>query len=61
MTTKNKITVRLSKSIHGRTEKVKSCVKGLGLRKIGDSSTLENTPSIRGMVKKVIYLLEVKE
>lgn len=59
--TSKKITVKLVKSTTGRTEGVKNNVKGLGLRKIGDISELENTPSVRGMIKKVIYLLEVKE
>ncbi len=56
-----KITVKLIKSIAGRTDAVKANVKGLGLRKTGDSSTLENTPSVRGMIKKIIYMLEIKE
>ena len=56
-----KITVKLVKSMNGTTEKVKSNVRGLGLRKIGQSSELENTPSVRGMIKKIIHMLEVKE
>jgi large subunit ribosomal protein L30 len=56
-----KITVKLVKSTAGRTEVVRKNVKGLGLRKTGDVSVLENTPSVRGMIKKVIYLLDVKE
>ena len=55
------IKVKLIKSLNGKTNKQKSCVKGLGLKKIGSESTLENTPSVRGMIKKVIHLLEVKE
>ena len=55
----NKIKIQLVKSTAGRTEGVKATVKGLGLRKIGQVSELENTPSVRGMVKKVIYLLNV--
>ena len=58
---KDKITVKLIKSINGKTEKQKSCVTGLGLRKIGSQSVLENTPAVRGMIKKVIHLLEVQE
>lgn len=56
-----KITVKLVKSMNGTTEKVKSNVRGLGLRKIGQSSELENTPSVRGMIKKIIHMLEVQE
>ena len=36
-------------------------VDGLGLRKIGHSVTVANTPSFRGMVKKVLHLVEVEE
>ena len=56
-----KLKVKLKKSIIACTDKQKACVKGLGLRKIGSVSELENTPSVRGMVKKVIHLLEVVE
>ena len=36
-------------------------LKGLGLRRIGQVRVLENTPAVRGMVKKVIHLLQVEE
>jgi large subunit ribosomal protein L30 len=55
------ITVKLKKSIISSTEKQKACVRGLGLRKTGSSKTLENTSSVRGMIKKVIHLLEIAE
>lgn len=55
-----KIKVKLVKSMNGTTEKVKSNVRGLGLKKIGQVSELENTPSVRGMIKKVIYMLEIQ-
>ena len=57
----SKITVKLVKSMNGTTEKVKSSVRGLGLRKIGQTSELENTPSVRGLIKKIIHMLEVQE
>ena len=57
----DKITVKLKKSVIGCTEKQKACVKGLGLRKIGSEKTLENTPAVRGMIKKVIHMLDIKE
>lgn len=57
----DKITVKLVKSIIGCSEKQKACVKGLGLRKTNTSKTLENTPAVRGMIKKVIHMLEIKE
>lgn len=55
------ITVKLKKSIIGTNDKQKANVRGLGLRKTGTSRTLENTPAVRGMIKKVIHLLEFKE
>jgi large subunit ribosomal protein L30 len=55
------ITVTLKKSTISCTEKQKACVRGLGLRKTGTSCTLENTPAVRGMIKKVIHLLDFKE
>jgi len=56
-----KITVKLKKSVVGSNEKQKACVRGLGLRKTGSSKELENTPAVRGMIKKVIHLLEITE
>ena len=55
------ITVRLKKSSIGCTEKQKACLRGLGLRKVGGERTLENTSAVRGMIKKIIHLLEVSE
>ena len=55
------ITVTLKKSVISCTDKQKACVKGLGLRKTGSSRTLENTPAVRGMIKKVIHLLDIAE
>ena len=54
------ITVKLVRSINKTTEKQRANVIGLGLRKIGDVKSLENTPSVRGMIKKVINWLEIK-
>lgn len=60
MTSKT-ITVKLKKSTNGCTAKQKANVVGLGLKKIGQTKTLENTPCVRGMVKKIIHMLEVQE
>ncbi|MCK6595275.1 MAG: 50S ribosomal protein L30 [Bacteriovoracaceae bacterium] len=58
---KGKIAVTLVKSTIGTTEKVKANVRGLGLRKLNETRELENTPAVRGMIKKVIHLLSIKE
>lgn len=61
MATKKTITVKLAKSLICCTEIQKANVKGLGLRKRESVRTLENTPAVRGMIKKVIHLLEIVE
>ena len=61
MTIKNKIKVTLTKSVIGRIESHKLCVKGLGLRRIGQAVYVEDTPSTRGMINKIDYLLMVEE
>jgi large subunit ribosomal protein L30 len=55
------ITVKLKKSVISCNERQIKNVRGLGLRKTGSVKTLENTPSVRGMIKKVIHLLEIVE
>lgn len=57
----DKITVTLVRSSIGTTEKQKANLRGLGLKKIGVARVLENTPAVRGMVKKVLHLVEVSE
>jgi large subunit ribosomal protein L30 len=53
------ITIRLKKSPIGCTQKQISTVKGLGLRRMHHEKTLENTPAVRGMIKKVIHMVEI--
>jgi large subunit ribosomal protein L30 len=57
--TQKKITIRLKKGLVCCTKEQIATVKGLGLRHRMHESTLENTPSVRGMVKKVIHLVDV--
>ena len=56
---KQKLRVRLVKSFHGRLKKHQACVRGLGLRRIGQTVDVEDTPSVRGMIAKVSYMVEV--
>lgn len=55
-----KLTITQTKSTIGRLAKHKQCILGLGLRRIGHSVTLEDTPSIRGMINKVSYMIKVE-
>ena len=54
------IRVTLVKSPAGRLKKHKACVAGLGLRRIGHTVEVEDTPAVRGMISKVNYLLQVE-
>jgi len=56
-----KLKVTLVKSVIGSNQKQRATVRGLGLRKINQTRILNNTPAIRGMVKKVIHLVTVEE
>ena len=56
---KRMLRVRLVKSFHSRLKNHKACVRGLGLRRIGQTVDVEDTPSVRGMIDKVGYMVEV--
>lgn len=56
-----KIKVTLVKSLIGRLEDQKRTAAALGLRKIGSSAVHNDTPQVRGMVKKVSHLVKVEE
>jgi large subunit ribosomal protein L30 len=56
-----KLKVTLTKSINGRLESHKACVRGLGLRRIRHSVVVADTPEVRGMINKVNYLLQVED
>lgn len=45
----------------GRKEYQRQNLIGLGLNKIGRVSELEDTPAIRGMIRKVNHLIKVEE
>ena len=56
-----KLQVTLRKSVIGSNKSQRATVVGLGLRKMNQTRILNNTPAIRGMVKKVIHLVDVQE
>ena len=61
MAESGKLKVTLVRSAYGRVDKHKACVVGLGLRRMHHTVTVEDTPSNRGMINKVSYLLKVEE
>lgn len=56
-----KLEVRQRISTIGRPHPQRRVLKGLGLRGPGSTVTVDNTPSFRGMIKKVLHLVEVRE
>jgi large subunit ribosomal protein L30 len=58
---KSHLRVRQTSSTIGSVEYQRRVIKGLGLRGPGSEVVVANTPSFRGMVKKVLHLLEVEE
>lgn len=59
----NKKTIKVTQiaSPIGRPEIQRQTLVGLGLNKMNKVSVLEDTPSIRGMIKKVAHLVKVEE
>ncbi|MDI1480603.1 50S ribosomal protein L30 [Polyangium sp. y55x31] len=53
--------MRQTGSVTGQTEHTRKVLRGLGLRKPGNEVLVANTPSFRGMVKKVMHLVSVEE
>jgi len=54
------IKVTLVKSLIGRLANHKACASGLGLKKIGQTAEVIDTPSNRGMINTISYLLKVE-
>lgn len=52
--------VTLKRSLIGVKKDQRATVQALGLRKLGDSREVADTPDMRGMLHKVAYLLEVE-
>ena len=60
MTKAKRIKVKLVRSTNKCLATHKACVRGLGLRRIGHSVEVQDTPANRGMIGKVAYLLAVE-
>lgn len=57
--TKRTITIRLKKGTAATKPDQRATINGLGLKRREQVRTLENTPAVRGMIKKVLHLVEV--
>jgi large subunit ribosomal protein L30 len=51
----------LIKSIYGQLANIRGSVKGLGLRRIGHSVVVADTPSNRGMANAASHMLKIEQ
>jgi large subunit ribosomal protein L30 len=56
-----KVRVTQTASGNGRKPGQRETLTGLGLKKIRATRELEDTPSVRGMIRKVAHLVKVEE
>jgi large subunit ribosomal protein L30 len=56
-----KVIITLKHSAIGRSQDQKDTVKALGFTKLHQSLAKVDCPAIRGMIKKIEHLVEVKE
>jgi large subunit ribosomal protein L30 len=56
-TQNRRLKVTLVRSLVGTKREHRASVRGLGLRRINHTVELPDTPAIRGMVRKVSYLV----
>jgi len=53
------ITVKWTRSTIGRTDDQKKTIRSLGFKRLHQTLTLPDRPEIRGMIHRVIHLVEV--
>ena len=53
------IKIQWVRSVIGSTKKQKEVVRGLGLRRLGQTVERADTPAVRGMVQKIPHLVQV--
>jgi large subunit ribosomal protein L30 len=61
MADKKTMKVKLVRSLHGRLQSHRACVRGLGLRRMHQVVEVEDTPATRGMLNRVSYMVQVVE
>jgi large subunit ribosomal protein L30 len=57
---KRMLKIKLVRSLIGRPKKQREVVKGLGLRRVDSEVIRKDCPEIRGMINKIIHLLDVE-
>ena len=61
MTENGRIKVRWVKSQIGYDQRQRATLRGLGFRRLNQTVDVEDTPAVRGMIKKVTHLVVVEE
>lgn len=56
-----KLKITLVKSYIGRPQKHRQVLRGMGLGKLNSTVVLQDTPEIRGMIRKVSHLVSMEE
>lgn len=59
--TNAKLSITLVKSPIGAKPSHRDCVRALGLRRMQQTVVLPNSPTVRGIINKIIHLLNVQE
>ena len=57
---KDKVAIRWVKSQIGYDQRQRATLRGLGLKRLNQRVELEETPSVRGMIRKVRHLVFVE-
>jgi large subunit ribosomal protein L30 len=61
MSRRDRIRVRQVRSAIGYDRRQRATLRGLGLRRLQQVVELEDTPAVRGMIRKVIHLVAIEE
>ena len=56
-----RLRITLRRSLIGEKPKTRATVRGLGLRRIDSVVEHADTPDVRGMVRRVVHLVDVEE
>ena len=61
MSAAKRIRVKQVRSAIGYDDRQRTALRGLGLRRLQHVVTLEDTPAVRGLIRRVIHLVSVEE
>ena len=61
MSNVKQIKITLVRSLFGRLQNHKDCIRGLGLTRMHQSKVIAATPENMGMVNKAAFMLKIEE